>query len=120
MAEALINQFRSDHYHAVSAGSSPTGFVHPKAVETLQRHGIEAGHYESKSWDVFAGQSFDYVITVCDAAANEICPVFPGAYVKLHWSLVDPARILGAEADVNAAFEAAYMILKEKIQETFT
>lgn len=94
MAEALINQLGAGRYRAVSAGSKPAGSVHPKSIETLTRHGIQAGTPYSKSWDEFAGQHFDLVITVCDAAAAETCPVFFGKHDKLHWSTPDPAGVL--------------------------
>jgi arsenate reductase len=82
MAEALINHLGAGCYEAVSAGSHPAGFVHPKSVETLQRHGIATGVPRSKSWDEFAGRPFDLVITVCDQAASDICPIFLGPAEK--------------------------------------
>jgi arsenate reductase (thioredoxin) len=75
MAEALINNLGRDRYQAWSAGSFPTGSVHPKSIETLQRHGLDPGQPRSKSWDEFAGKSFDLVITVCDQAARRKLPV---------------------------------------------
>lgn len=116
MAEALINQLCAGHYHAVSAGSKPTGYVHPKSIETLKRHGIEAGAPCSKSWDEFAGQDIDLVITVCDAAAAETCPVFMGKHEKLHWSTPDPAAVMGSDDEVNAAFDVAFNMLKQRIE----
>ena len=114
MAEALINALK-DGYQAVSAGSFPAGYVHPKSIETLQRHGIDPGEPRSKSWDEFTGQHFDYVITVCDNAANEVCPVMSGPQTKLHWSTPDPAKAEGTEADITAAFDSAYDMLKTRI-----
>lgn len=116
MAEALINNLGAGQYKAVSAGSKPAGYVHPKSIETLKRHGIDAGEPRSKSWDEFDGQKFDLVITVCDAAANEACPVFFGEHKKLHWSTPDPAAVTGNEDDINAAFDEAFQILKARIQ----
>ena len=78
MAEALINHLGRGRYQAWSAGSAPAGYVHPKSIEALQRHDIPSGQPRSKSWDEFAAQSFDLVITVCDQAAGESCPLFPG------------------------------------------
>jgi len=75
MAEALINHLGKGKYEAVSAGSQPAGYVHPKSIQTLIRHSINPGQPRSKSWDEFAGKSFDLVITVCDQAAAESCPV---------------------------------------------
>jgi arsenate reductase len=74
LAEGLINHLGQGRYTAVSAGSNPAGYVHPKSIETLKRHGIEISNPRSKSWGEFAGQSFDVVITVCDEAAAESCP----------------------------------------------
>ncbi|HIC47871.1 MAG TPA: arsenate reductase ArsC [Methylophaga aminisulfidivorans] len=116
MAEALINQLKGAEYHAVSAGSQPAGYVHPKSIETLKRHGIDPGHPVSKSWDEFAGQPFDYVITVCDQAANEVCPIFYGEYKKLHWSTPDPAKAEGTDAQIEAAFDEAFQLLKTRIE----
>lgn len=116
MAEALINQLGAGVYKAFSAGSKPSGFVHPKSIETLERHGINAGAPRSKSWDEFAGQDFDLVVTVCDAAAAESCPVFLGKYEKLHWSTPDPAAVTGNEKDINAAFDEAFNMLKTRIE----
>lgn len=117
MAEALINQLKQGEYQAVSAGSFPAGYVHPKSLETLKRHGIETGEPSSKSWDEFTGQHFDYVITVCDQAANEACPVFHGQYQKLHWSTPDPAKAEGTEVEIEAAFDSAFLMLKTRIEQ---
>ena len=117
MAEALINQLGHGRYDAVSAGSAPAGYVHPGSIATLQRHGIDPGRPRSKSWDEFAGESFDLVITVCDHAASETCPVFPGGYRKLHWSTPDPAAASGDEKSIGAAFDAAFALLKTRITE---
>ena len=117
MAEALINHIGQGRFDAVSAGSHPAGYVHPKSIETLTRHGIDAGTPRSKSWDEFQGQSFDLVITVCDQAAAESCPVFLGKAKKLHWSTPDPVKASGTEADINAAFDAAFNMLKDRIED---
>lgn len=117
MAEALINHLGKGRYKAVSAGSFPAGYVHPKSIETLERHGIDAGNPRSKSWDEFANQNFDLVITVCDQAASESCPVFLGEYAKKHWSTPDPARTEGAEDDIDMAFDTAFQVLKNRIEE---
>jgi arsenate reductase len=116
MAEALINHLGKGRFQAVSAGSSPAGYVHPKSIETLKRHGIDAGSPYSKSWNEFAGQAFDMVITVCDQAAAESCPVFLGPAKKLHWSTPDPAKAQGTEEQVNAAFDDAFAMLKDRIE----
>lgn len=116
MAEALINHLGEGRYSAVSAGSFPAGYVHPKSLETLQRHGIDVVEPRSKSWNEFAAQEFDLLITVCDQASNESCPVSLGNFRKLHWSTPDPAKAEGTEAEVDAAFEAAFEMLKARIQ----
>ena len=77
MAEALINDLARGRYRAWSAGSHPAGYIHPRSIETLKRHGIDPGQPRSKSWDEFAEQSLDLVITVCDQAAGESCPLYP-------------------------------------------
>ena len=116
MAEALINDLRRGRYRAWSAGSLPTGYVHPKSIETLKRHGIDPGQPRSKSWNEFAGQSFDLVITVCDQTAGESCPLFPGKPRKIHWSTPDPAKVTGSEAEINAAFDEAFLILQKRVE----
>lgn len=117
MAEALLNDLGQGRFHAWSAGSFPTGYVHPRALETLKRHGIDPGQPSSKSWNEFATQPLDLVITVCDQAAGETCPIFPGKPTKLHWSTPDPARVIGSEADTQAAFDRAFSLLKERIEQ---
>ncbi len=117
MAEALINQLGKGNYQAVSAGSFPAGYVHPKSIETLTRHGIDPGNPRSKSWDEFAEQSFDLVITVCDQAAGETCPLFSGQPKKLHWSTPDPAKATGSEAEIKVAFDEAFNMLKARVQD---
>jgi arsenate reductase len=116
MAEALFNHLGKGAIDAVSAGSQPAGYVHPTSIETLKRHGIEPGSPRSKSWDEFAGQSFDLVVTVCDAAAAETCPVFLGPVKKLHWSTPDPAKATGTDAEIEKAFDDAFNLLKDKIE----
>lgn len=118
MAEALFNYLGKGDIEAVSAGSFPAGYVHPKSIETLKRHGIDPGQPRSKSWDEFVGQSFDLVVTVCDQAAAESCPVFLGPTKKLHWSTPDPAKVTGDNTEIEAAFDQAFLMLKERI-ETF-
>ncbi|HEV8328472.1 MAG TPA: arsenate reductase ArsC [Nitrospiraceae bacterium] len=117
MAEALINDLGRGRYQAWSAGSVPGGSVHPKSIETLQRHGIDPGHPRSKSWNEFSAHEFDLVITVCDQAADESCPRFPGTPKKLHWSTPDPAKVTGSEAERDAAFDKAFFMLKHRVEE---
>lgn len=117
MAEALINNLRRGRCQAWSAGSHPTGYVHPKSIETLNRHGIDPGQPRSKSWNELAGQPFDLVITVCDQAAGESCPLFPGNPTKMHWSTPDPARATGSDTEINAAFDEAFLMLKKRVEQ---
>ncbi len=117
MAEALINHMGQDRYQAWSAGSHPTGTVHPGSLTALQRHGIDPGQPRSKSWHEMTTRTFDLVITVCDQAAGETCPVFPGQPRKIHWSIPDPAKATGTEHDIQSAFDYTYSLLKKHIEE---
>ena len=101
----------------MSAGSNPTGYVHPKSIDTLKRHGIDPGKPRSKSWHEFTDQDFDFVITVCDQAAKESCPVIFGENKKLHWSIPDPAKVEGTEEGINFAFDVAFQMLKQRIED---
>jgi len=116
IAEALINSLGDGRYRAVSAGSQPAGYVHPKALETLRRHGIDPGEPKSQSWDEYGSEAFDYVITVCDSAAAEACPAFAGNFERLHWSTPDPAKATGTEREIDAAFEQAYELLRDRVE----
>lgn len=117
IAEALINAYGAERFEAFSAGSRPTGRVHPRALRTLERHGIQVRLPRSKSWDEFAGQRFDCVVTVCDSAARETCPIFAGEATRLHWSTWDPADARGSDAEIDAAFERTFRELKERVLE---
>jgi arsenate reductase (thioredoxin) len=116
MAEALLNQLGQGRFRAESAGSQPAGYVHPGSLATLVRHGIDTGTPRSKSWDEFANQDFDYIVTVCDAAAGEACPAFSGRAERLHWSTPDPAKATGSEAEIRAAFDHAFTMLRARIE----
>lgn len=116
MAEAITNYYSNGHYLTFSAGSVPTGNVHPKAIETLARHRIKPNTPRSKSWNEFKSESIDLVITVCDQAASESCPIFPGQPKKLHWSIPDPAKVEGSEMIINTAFETVFNQLKQRIE----
>lgn len=117
LAEALVNARGSGRFEAVSAGSHPKGAVHPEALTLLRRKGLPTGGLRSKSWDEFAGPGaapVDVVITVCDRAAAEECPYWPGAPVTAHWGLDDPAA--SAPADQPAAFERTYAELESRVR----
>ena len=117
MAEALINDLGRGRYQAWSAGSIPAGYVHPKSIETLHRHGINPGQPRSKSWNEFAEQPFELVITVCDQAAGESCPLFHDNPKKLHWGTPDPAKVTGSDANIDAAFDQVFFMLKNRIED---
>ncbi len=118
LAEALINNLGAGRWRAYSAGSQPTGRVNPHALATLARHGIEVTGARSKSWDEFAqpnAPKMDLVVTVCDNAASETCPIWPGAPRSAHWGLEDPAAAQGDGALVEA-FEAAYALIRKRVE----
>jgi arsenate reductase (thioredoxin) len=118
LAEALINHLGDGRWRAYSAGSKPTGKVNPYALSTLAGHEIDASYARSKSWDEFAlsdAPQMDLIVTVCDNAANETCPVWPGAPRSAHWGLDDPAAAEGHPAR-TAAFESAYQIIRARIE----
>ncbi|MDF1765972.1 MAG: arsenate reductase ArsC [Gammaproteobacteria bacterium] len=115
MAEALINHLGAGK--AQSAGSAPTGTVHPLALATLARHGIAVNAPRSQSWDELAGSQFDVVLTVCNNAAQESCPYFAGAPSRLHWDIPDPAAARGTEAEIEAVFDQVFSQLRQSIEE---
>ena len=118
LGEVLFNALGQGRIEAVSAGSQPKGKPHTLALETLAAHGHSTAGLRSKSWDEFAGSDaapVDGVITVCDSAAAESCPIWPGAPVSVHWGLPDPAGIED-ESAARAAFEATYQALRTRIE----
>lgn len=118
LAEALLGHWGGSRFRAFSAGSRPTGKVNPHALALLERMGIPASDARSKSWDEFAAPSapsLDFVITVCDNAAGESCPVWPGQPMTAHWGVADPAAVTGSEVEVTTAFRAAFNALEHRI-----
>ena len=118
LGEALFNALGQGQVTAISAGSKPKGEPHPVALDTLTRHGLPAAGLSSKSWDVFAGPDapeIHGVITVCDSAASETCPVWPGAPVQVHWGLPDPAHVT-PEPACHEAFEQIFQALKARVE----
>ena len=118
LAEAILNAKAQGRHRAYSAGSHPKGEVHPLALSVLATCGIPAAGLSSKSWEVYTGdgaQHMDLVITVCDQAAAEACPLWPGAPVSAHWGLPDPAAAEGSETERLAAFAAAFNALEKRI-----
>ena len=119
LAEALLNYRGHGHYRAFSAGSQPKGQVHPLAVETLQRHHVPFEAVRSKSWNEFASPDapvMDFVFTVCDNAAGEVCPVWPGQPITAHWGIADPAAVAGTDDERRRAFAKAFRELDTRIQ----
>ncbi len=118
MAEAILARFGAGKFNAYSAGSFPKGAVHPRAIELLKRLNVKTDQFRSKSWDEFTGPSappLDFVITVCDNAAGEVCPIWPGQPISAHWGIPDPAAIEGSAAEIGAAFADAYARLQNRI-----
>ncbi len=118
MCEAYLNAAAGNRFHAFSAGSQPKGQVHPMTLETLSQAGLPAEGYRSKSWDEFAAPDapkMDFVITVCDSAAGEVCPVWPGQPIVAHWSFADPAACTGSEAEQRAVFRDVFRQIRNRI-----
>ena len=118
LAEALVNSRAEGRLRAYSAGSKPKGEVHPLALEVLRTCDIPSAGLRSKSWDEFATDTaphMDLVITVCDPAAVEACPLWPGAPVKVHWGLPDPAAVEGSDIERLAAFARTFTELEKRI-----
>lgn len=116
LAEGLLAHHGGNRARAYSAGSNPAGFVQPLAIETLANRGIELPDARSKSWDEFAGQALDCVLTVCDAAAGEACPLFAGPALQAHWGVPDPAAFEGDEPTRLAYFEEVCDRLESGVQ----
>lgn len=116
MAEGLWNHLGGGAWEAVSAGSRPSGYVHPLAVVAMQQRGLDISQGRSKSADEFAKQTFDLVVTVCDNA-RETCPVFPGAKESLHWPFDDPAEATGTDAEKLPVFERVRDEIEVRIRE---
>jgi arsenate reductase len=118
LGEALITHLGAGRFKGFSAGSKPTGQVNQFALETLAQHGISLADPRSKTWDEFAqagAPAMDFVFTVCDSAAAEECPYFPGDGVRAHWGIADPATVQGSDGEKRAAFELAYQRLHRKV-----
>ena len=103
MAEGWLRHLAADRFESFSAGSRPTGFVHPLAIRAMSEAGVGISGHRSKSLDEFAGQEFDLLVTVCDDA-REACPVFAGAKQRVHWGFDDPARAMGSDEERMAVF----------------
>jgi len=118
LAEAILNQKGKPNFAAYSAGSHPAGRVNPAALRTLEAAKLPTEGYRSKSWDEFAkptAPKMDFVFTVCDNAANEICPVWPGQPMTAHWGVPDPAAATGTPEHIERAFRDAFVTLERRI-----
>lgn len=115
LAEAIFNALALQGMKAMSAGSKPTGEVHPRSIFLLKNKGISTEAFYSKSWDNLPVTP-DIVITVCGNAAGETCPVYLGKVIRAHWGVSDPANATGTEAEINAVFENTYLILRKRIE----
>jgi arsenate reductase len=119
IAEAILNKTGGGKFQAVSAGSQPKGTVHPRTVALLQKLGYDTAMFRSKSWTEFAragATPLDFVFTVCDNAAGETCPFWPGQPMTAHWGIPDPAAAEGTDAETALAFNDAYRMLARRIE----
>lgn len=118
LAETILNQKGRPNFQAYSAGSHPTGRVNPNAIKQLESAKLPVSDLRSKSWDEFAkpgAPKMDFVFTVCDNAASEICPVWPGQPVTAHWGVPDPALVSGSREQIERAFRDAFVTLDRRI-----
>lgn len=118
IAEALLNNLGKGRFRAFSAGSMPKGEVNPHTFPIVRSLGFEPSDFRSKAWDEFAAPgapSLDFVFTVCDNAAGEVCPIWPGQPMTAHWGIPDPAAVIGTEAEIGAAFGDATRLLNNRI-----
>ena len=118
MAEAILNRKGRPNFTAYSAGSHPAGFVRPEALKQIELARMSTEGVRSKNWDEFAkpgAPQMDFVFTVCDNAAKEVCPVWPGQPMTAHWGVPDPAAVTGTPDQIERAFREAFMILDRRI-----
>ncbi len=118
MAEAIMNQKGRPNFTAYSAGSHATGRVHPQALRQLEAAGLPTAGARSKNWDEFAkpgAPELQFVFTVCDNAAKEVCPIWPGQPMTAHWGVADPAAVEGTPEQIEKAFREAFMVLDRRI-----
>ena len=119
IAEGILRHHGGSRYRAFSAGSIPTGKPNPFALAVLQCHGIDIEFARSKSWDEFAtadAEQMNIIITVCDNAAGEICPIWPGQPITAHWGVADPAGVTGTDEAITAAFQITYDQMSSRIE----
>ncbi|WP_036303409.1 arsenate reductase ArsC [Methylotenera sp. L2L1] len=118
LGEATFNHLAPAGLRAMSAGSKPAGYVHPRSLALLAREGISTEGYFSKSWEDLPATP-DIVITVCGSAAGETCPAYLGPVLRTHWGVEDPAHVVGSNEEIDAAFVKAYSILRARIEAFF-
>jgi protein-tyrosine-phosphatase len=119
LAEAILNRVGAGKFRAYSAGSQPKGQPHPETIRLLQSLDYDTSAFRSKSWNEFArpgAPALDFVFTVCDNAAGETCPVWPGQPMTAHWGIPDPAEAKGTAAEIALAFKDAYRMLRQRIE----
>jgi protein-tyrosine-phosphatase len=119
IAEAILNDRGQARFKAFSAGSHPKGAVHPLALALLERKGFPTEGLRSKAWDEFAqpgAPRLDFIFTVCDNAAGEVCPIWPGNPMTAHWGQPDPAAVVGSEVEKTTAFRDAFKMLERRIE----
>ncbi|MCW5680488.1 MAG: arsenate reductase ArsC [Xanthobacteraceae bacterium] len=119
IAEAIMNRIGAGKFVAYSAGSQPRGAINPNTLNLLNKLGYDTSNFRSKSWDEFAkpgAPEIDFIFTVCDDAAGEVCPVWPGKPLTAHWGVADPSAVKGSELEVALAFQEAYRLLYRRIQ----
>ncbi len=118
LAEAILSKLGKGRFNSYSAGSMPKGEPHPQALKLLKSLGYETASFRSKSWDEFAqagAPKLDFIFTVCDNAAGEVCPVWPGQPMTAHWGVPDPAAETGSDAEIAAAFAETYRLMNNRI-----
>jgi len=118
LAEAILNRTGAGKFRAYSAGSQPKGQVNPSTLRLLDNLGFDTSGFRSKSWNEFArpgAPALDFIFTVCDDAAGETCPIWPGQPMTAHWGIADPAAVTGTPGEIAAAFSAAYRMLERRI-----
>jgi arsenate reductase (thioredoxin) len=119
LAEAILNKLGQGKFRAYSAGSQPKGEVNPRTTQLLKGLGYDTSELSSKSWNEFTkpgAPQFDFIFTVCDAAAGEVCPVWPGKPATAHWGIADPAAVRGSDVEIARAFRDAYRYLSRRLE----
>jgi arsenate reductase len=119
LAEAIMNKIGAGKFVAYSAGSQPRGAINPNTLKLLNGLGYDTSGFRSKSWDEFAkpgAPEIDFIFTVCDDAAGEVCPVWPGKPLTAHWGVADPSAVNGSELEIARAFQEAYRLLYRRIE----